>query len=299
MNFNIGSVIKKIRHSKNITQARLAEGSCSIKQLSRIESNQSIPSTLLLQEFSLKLGEDLSMYFHYLDQPDPVKCYLNVVELENHTNTYNYEDVLLKSTDILKHLKPDSSYYYLQMTYYNENSAIHTKKIDHSRVDRLKYALSLSLGISIDLKGMFDGILNSLQYKIISLLILTHLENKEYSEAENLLVSSIESFETFYPKITDTTYPRMIYNLARLQYVKDDYESAAETSLKGIEHCKESNQLSHLAYLSLVRGKSLHKLGLIEEGLKFINLFVYLSDISTNHKDKDHIINNVKLKHNL
>lgn len=299
MEFNIGSVIKKVRQSKNITQAVLADNSCSIKQLSRIESNQSIPSTLLLQEFSLKLGEDLSMFFHYLGQPDPIFCYNTIREIDNLTNLYNYEAALKKSYKILESYTPDKSYYFLQLTYFHENAKSHLKVHDPDTIKKLKYALSLSLNTIEDINDMFNHIINSLQYKIISLIILSHLENKEYDEALKLLEASIASYEKFYLKIEDPTYTKMIYNLARLHFVKDDYVNSAKISLKGIEHCKATNQLSHLAYLSLVRGRSLHNLGDEQEGLKYINLFIYLSDLCSDHKDKEIIIHNVKSRYNM
>lgn len=79
---NIGTVIKKIRCRKKMSQELLSKGLCSRKQLSRIEHNRSNPSSYLLKEFSYRLGENIYKYAEFLYCEDPISMYELVNELE-------------------------------------------------------------------------------------------------------------------------------------------------------------------------------------------------------------------------
>lgn len=88
-----GKVIKELRILKKLTQEQLAEGLCSVKQLSRIENNSSQPTLLLIKEFSFRLGEDLMEYMYYYDLDNPVQWKILIDSLEEKMNFMEYLEV--------------------------------------------------------------------------------------------------------------------------------------------------------------------------------------------------------------
>ena len=66
----IGSVVRKCRIGKGITQERLCEGVCSISTLSRIENGDQYPSRKIFTLLVEKMGEEGILYDDYMGDYD-------------------------------------------------------------------------------------------------------------------------------------------------------------------------------------------------------------------------------------
>ena len=71
MSVSLGTIIRELRMKKGFSQKELAEGICSLKQLSRIENNTSEASAYVIYELSFRLGENLLDYFPYAELEEP------------------------------------------------------------------------------------------------------------------------------------------------------------------------------------------------------------------------------------
>lgn len=58
-----GESLRNIRKRAGFSQKELASGICSQAQISKIEKNIEIPSALILNEISKKLGVDMNYFF--------------------------------------------------------------------------------------------------------------------------------------------------------------------------------------------------------------------------------------------
>jgi transcriptional regulator with XRE-family HTH domain len=68
LNDTLGSKIKRIRKQNNLTQRQLADGICTQALISMFESDETIPSSLVLYKISQKLNVTLNYFF---EDPKP------------------------------------------------------------------------------------------------------------------------------------------------------------------------------------------------------------------------------------
>lgn len=294
MHFNIGNVIKLLRKHKNLTQDALANNICSIKQLSRIESNKSIPTSLLLKEFSYKLGEDISEYFLYLDQDDPILSKQKIVELENFLLSSDYESCFNLSQSCIDDVICRSNFYYRQLLWYKYTAALHLSYIKDPELEDFLSLTMTNLKLST-LDKIFDSFIKPFDYRVISSIILIYLKNNNYDLAKHYLIMTIKSFEKNYIASHDYSYLKALYNLSRIYYMIDkDYEASLHYSSKGLSKCISNGVIYFLDDFCLLKGKSLYHLGKIEEGRELIKTFIYLSKLTDHHKNLERIIVNLK-----
>lgn len=281
----IGNVIKALRILKGLTQSQVSENICSIKQLSRIERNESNPTSYLLSLISERLGHELYEYLPYTTEA-------NAFELKNELSLaidYYHKQHFSKSLDILLNSECLNS---------TENKLINMEMawllgalanyIDVPvKVDENYFIYLLKKQRTfITLDELFGFTLSCLEYKILNSLIVIYLNDKKYKKAELLLLKCIQSYEKYHSKITDTSYVRFIYNLSRLYLILDRYEDAANNSLKGLNHCLKNNSITLFPDLCNLYGRSIYKLDDIDKGKEFIKSYIFFNELlkpSTNY----------------
>jgi len=276
MGIYIGTAISKLRKHKRMTQDQLADGICAVRQLFRIEHNQNSPSAYILSELSYRLGNELFDYIPYSTVEEVYELKQLIDELMRLFNQHNHQAVyeMIKSNPILINTKCDHARMELMWL---RGSLSHYLKVDvevneayHIDTLRIKY----------DINNVFDVFnynVKPLDFRVLNSLVVYYLSKKnDYNLAEQLLLECISSFEKNHNKITDSSYPRFVYNLSRLYLNLNKLEESLVYSKKGIDHLLSNGTIAFLPALYNLHGRALYQNGQEEEGreclLNYVNM---------------------------
>lgn len=276
MEFYLGTAISKIRKNKGLTQGQLAEGICTVRQLFRIEHNQSSPSAFILSELSNRLGNELYDFIPYSTVEEVYELKLKIEELMRLFNLHDHQAVydMMNTDEMLISTKCTHALMELKwlrgsLSHYIDVDVVVDEKY-HLDTLRIMYDIT-------EVEDIFNYNLKPWDYRILNSLIVYYLSQKNnYALAEELLIKSIENFEDSHSKITDSSYPRFIYNLARLYLHSDNLDKSIFYSKKGIDHLLANSSIAFLPPMYNLYGRALYKQGYKEEGreciLNYINM---------------------------
>lgn len=281
-----------------MTQKELAEGICSIKQLRRIEKNESVPNSYLLYEFTLKLGEDLLDYFPYASDPNVYQVKKELDIIYYFYRKKKYKDVLYKieHSYLLKNsenLTVKQEIKWLLGAVSNHIPVLYEVDVEYY-LEILKERYTFN-----DFSDLFMYHLKPLDLKIINAIIVKYLVNNQYDVAENLLIHALNQCETIKTPEYCENYVRFLYNLARLYLKQEKYEASIQLSSEGILRCKDNNCLSYLADLYNIHGQALYEIGKKEEGKEDLKRYIRLRSIFDSGFDYQRIAENIKKKYNM
>jgi len=276
MGIYIGTAISKIRKHKGMTQDQLAAGICAVRQLFRIEHNHNSPSAYILSELSYRLGNELFDYIPYSTVEEVYELKQLIDELMRLFNQHDHQAVydLMNTSELLINTKCNHARMELKWL---RGSLSHYIEVDVEVNEN--YHLD-TLRIMYDINGISDIFQHNLKpwdYRILNSLIVYYLSKKNnYALAEQLLLECIKNFENNHLKITDSSYPRFIYNLSRLYLNLDKLEQSLVYSQKGIDHLLGNGSIAYLPDLYNLHGRALYQQGHEDEGreclLNYVNM---------------------------
>lgn len=101
-NVAIGAKIKELRKKRNLTRSQLAEGICSVSYISRIESGTRCPNSLIIRQFSKKLGISGDYLLRTIESKISIYVYelINKARREMECNRFDVVIELLRDVDI-------------------------------------------------------------------------------------------------------------------------------------------------------------------------------------------------------
>lgn len=256
----IGDLIKKIRLSKSMTQNNLAKGICSVKQISRVEKNQSSPTAYLLHEIANRLGVEIFEYFPYAADP------------------YAYE--LKTEFDILM---------YLYNHHYYQEAALHIISSEYINNSCSLYAnaeqawfigaigLCIDVGIEIDgdyfmsilknlyefnnIEELFSIDMTPLDYRVLDSYLNCCSKQTDINEIIHLLCKAdyLHDIPCSYTK--NTSYIKFVSSLATVLVEEGYYKEARKISSRGIEFSLMSDSYHCMKELRMINRRALHALG--------------------------------------
>ncbi|MBI9010867.1 MAG: helix-turn-helix transcriptional regulator [Clostridiales bacterium] len=274
MGIYIGTAISKIRKNKGMTQDQLADGICAVRQLFRIEHNQNSPSAFILSELSYRLGNELFDYIPYSTVEEVYELKQTIDELMRLFNHHDHQAVykMIKTNPILintkcSHARMELMWLRGSLSHYIEVD-VEVSEAYHLDTLRIKYDIDNAFDV-------FQYNLKPLDFRILNSLVVFYLSKKnDYNLSEQLLLECISSFEKNHNKITDSSYPRFIYNLSRLYLILGKLEDSLFYSKKGIDHLLGNGTIAFLPDLYNLRGRALYKQGYEEEGRECLMNYV-------------------------
>lgn len=100
----VGNKIKELRDKRNMSRAQLAEGICSVSYISRIESGTRCPNSLILRQFSNKLGISGDILLRAIESPTALKTYklINKARINMEYNRFEEVKEIMNSIDLEK-----------------------------------------------------------------------------------------------------------------------------------------------------------------------------------------------------
>lgn len=227
---SIGMKIKELREKRNMTHSQLAEGICSDSYISRIERGTRCPNSLILRQFSQKLGISGDYLLRTMESKISLDIYnlINRARTNLECNQFEAVKVLLSNVDITK---VDSLYdkqiimalNYIAENAISKNRIYSLKKIDEilnityiegSPPTNVEFGLLLEKARNCVLMSDFSEakeILNFLEQESLNIVfyvtmkplidlfitqsILAYHEAR-YQEAENFLTTAILEAKT-------------------------------------------------------------------------------------------------------
>lgn len=292
-----GTIIKKLRIEKKMTQESLCKGLCSIKQLSRIEQNHSNPSIYLFSKFAERLSTELYDFIPYSSE-------LNGFEIKREI------DILYKLFENQQH---SAIYSRIKQSKLLTTNNTHVRKeigwitgaisnyININKIITPEYYFNLlSINYSItEFHELFEMQLKPIDYKILNSIIVLFLKAEDFDYAELLLKKAIANFEEHRKNIFDSCYSRYLYNYSRMKLITNNFLEALILSKKGIEYNLRFNSLSYLADLYNIYGRALHKLKKVPESAIALKTSITLFSIIKTELDTDKLIKHIRNKYKL
>lgn len=89
----IGDIIKHYRIERGLSQDELAEGICSRKYISQLETHQNIPTLFIINALSIKLGVNLYDSYAIMLQHHDIETHKKIVTLNRALAEANYDKI--------------------------------------------------------------------------------------------------------------------------------------------------------------------------------------------------------------
>lgn len=270
----IGSEIKKIRKIKKLTQVQLSNGICNQSEISRIEAGDFFPSIDILYLISSKLQVPISYFFEILSYEDleETKFERNKIETlslnKQYKEIHHYVEILLNKNESLH---PETKKFLLWQKFI---AAYCLNKINSDYCLTELFLLLRSKTFGID-------VLLDLQIKNSIANILA--ENQKYSESiviyEEILSESIGTKEA------DKLRVKVLFNLGKLLYLKEEYKNALQQANQGVELSIFLADMSILGQFYYLKGSVMEELSFpvteISQNFKKAQLFFELLNLKT------------------
>lgn len=253
----IGSVVRKCRIGKGITQERLCEGVCSISTLSRIENGDQYPSRKVFTLLVEKMGEEGILYDDYMGDYD-----YEVFNLSRMTINYLERNEKSKAEiciDKLRYItsegqdfnnKENSIYKFVELLFASVELELHNKGRDSVELIQYGYYLCEEVGrlLGICKKTRTDdgkAVLDKIEVRMYNLVGIGKFLQKDYKDAIDIWVKLVNGYKEkscdgiMYPKELASLYCNISAALSGLEM----YDEAEMFSERGLRYCFEGGGL--------------------------------------------------------
>lgn len=273
-----GESLKNIRKRAGLSQKELASGICTQAQISKIEKNDEIPSALVLQGISKKLGVDMNYFFDI--QESHKTEYVNSIknEVRNLKRKKNYSDLQKLISKARKNpLFQEGEN--LKFLLWHEAICIHYVDKDSIRaMELLKNAIQLN-------PFKKEHYFKEVDIEIINSLAVLQKELSIVEESEGNFKKALALSKQI-PRLTDPTTTielRTFFGLAQLYTDTSRYQESLRLSQKGIKLCGKLETLYLLGHFHYQVGENLAKMGEKSEAKKSFDKASLIFQLQDNH----------------
>lgn len=246
MEFKFGNALKELRFKYELSQKNLAKGICDQGLVSRIENDDTIPSSYVLIMFARKLGIGVEHFiklsetsnFHYYDE---VKK-----QAESLLKSKKYEELSI----FFKYEKQNPLFSYGQgyryMLWLEGNCLYYVDRQPNNAINTYKKALELS-DTSKKTHSNFDlRVLNSLA----SLYAQENMCDEAYNIYEDLIDYTNRNNSVDHKILLD-----ILYNFSNVLISLEKYNYAYDLCRKGIKFCERQDSLYLLGNFYFNKGE--------------------------------------------
>lgn len=247
----LGDEIKRIRKSKNMTQADLAKGICTQATISGIESGRTFPSIDILYYLSLRLQVSMDYFFEKI-----------TFRQEQYVNdTYAYIEELIKRENFEELLELVNFELNRPSGYKDESLILYLKwqrAISSYELERINWEDCVQ-----DLENLLNSNHYSIKQQFMNIRIKNSLgnvlaKNGEYSKALKIyqeILNEEVNMEGFH-KMKLKAY----FNMSKVYYEMEKYSSSHLYAMEGIKFSLSKEDISILGSLYVQAGQSLFRL---------------------------------------
>ena len=292
--YEIGTLIRKLRKQKGISQEDLAYPILDRSTLSKIERGKATPHTKTLEYLLERLGLDHSELIKKFLAPDDLEAHLVVEEL-----------TVLLST-VVRSIPPEDKKIFsnkvsglIEQLESNQEFAAHplnrqfildararlafNLKEDDKAAALAKEALEIVVPNFCE-KDIGSYYLNRTCMNMINLLALIHNEAGRFTEAIDILYGLKEYIYNTYNELRARANDGApaIMNLAMTLVKANRPQEAYDLCEEGIQLCLKSRVYFFFKGLAWQQARALFKLGKVEEGVELSRKLYYAFDV---HRD--------------
>ena len=276
---HMGHVIRALRLLKGMTQRELAEGICSIKQLSRIERGASITNLMFVHQFSEKLGENLNDFFLISHSKDPIKMLKALKQLEALYLQQNYSEILAYIKHIESHDPEDWEFNNTKqlMLWYKGVALANTHEVE---IDETYYLELLKLSTHKPIDELCRSYMNTNEFRIVHSYIASLCRKGSFETAKELLKKISESIKRNYFRYENNIYNEMLYNLTKIYIHEADFDKAVEVAESGIKNSVKNNCIAGIPDFCFMIGLAYQRKGDEVVAIKHYNRFLNLLQVT-------------------
>jgi transcriptional regulator with XRE-family HTH domain len=271
-----GESLRSIRKRAGFTQKELAAGICTQAQISKIEKDNEIPSAIILNKISKKLGVDMNYFFEI--QESHKKDYIKKIKeevrlLKKEVKYAELLELILRTKDNeifqegenLKFLKWHEA---ICIFYLERNSEKAIELLNEIRQNH------------DDEKGHFP---KEMDIEILNSFAILQKDLRNFGEAEICFQEALELLKQF-PRLKDPTIElRILFGLAQVYTETGRYQDSLKLSQKGIKICNELEMLNLLGHFHYQVGENLARLGDKVEAKKEFDKASLIFQLQDNH----------------
>lgn len=271
---HFGELLKEIRTANNITLEQLADGICSVRQLSRIERGENNPSLYILHNISIKLNIDLQEYYRIHFSSGSFEAYDYKSKLEQlliNSDLYGVRD-LINKVENQEHFKSGENRQYI---IYGKALCIANLDKDYEQSNRLCIEGLLIEDPLFNINKFEDKIYSNIGLTMINLIAVNYNKMDQYEKSFEIfkslfLVLENHIFNAPFSMYNSMTFEKKLFqstscNLSIIYSDKEQYDMAMEYVNKGISFSIKENYMRFLPELLAQKSRLLYKIGNLEE----------------------------------
>ncbi|WP_171038260.1 helix-turn-helix domain-containing protein [Aquibacillus sediminis] len=251
--YKLSEAIKRLRKELKMTQKQLAEGICTQAQISKLENQEELPSSITLYQIAQKLEVDVEYFFREIDNERI--DYIEEVQSLARKYIRNKNYPLLKELidDEFKNDLFQSNKEYQQFLLWHKGICIYY--IEKNKSKSLE-TLNEAIALTHDQQRKFY---TEREIEILNSIAIIYNEEKDFVQSLQLYEEAIYYIEKL-PKLKDITiYLRLLYGAAKQQLKLDNIQKSLSFSEKGIHLCRNNESLYLLGELYYEKARCLAK----------------------------------------
>jgi len=288
--YHIGSLIKRLRKQKKISQEELAYSIMDRATLSKIESGKVMPNKKNIEALFERLGYNPNNIADFLldDESAAIKKITDELEgsLINVGALGEADSLLKRAIDLLEKLENNANFMssVLNKQYFMTYKAIldyYTKKADaKSTMAMLIDAIKISIPEYCD-RYIEDYHITRQDLRILNVIALIHYDEGRLDDSISVMRGLKNNMDNHC--IDENTlgqnYPTIVYNLAICLTEAEKYEEAIKMCDHGADSCKKTGYLFMMPLLVWQKTLCLFKLGAREECERLARQVFYTADM--------------------
>lgn len=292
---NVGNILKKIRKKRGLTQSKLADGICSRRYVSYIETGTVLPSLYYLIRFCKKLNINLSIFMDYLNYTNPVWVYGVKEKVDNLKSHYKYNQLHI----YIKELKYNINFTNVESIQYimwHEGIYEYVTQNYNAAIDLFKYCLNIN-----DIKELKHKNHSYQELEIINSYSICLFEKGDIENSIELLIHINDYLHEDIPSAFKTyrLNVKVLYNLSKALNLIGKYKLSQEYIEKGISMCIKYNSMYYLGELYYQKATNYICLNQKGNAIDYFIKSYNILDIQNNSFLKDILLKKTKEKYNI
>lgn len=272
---SIGQTIKNLRKIAGLSQRELAKDICSQAQISKIETNDELPSSYILNKLTKRLGVDLNYFFEIQETPR----FDYVMDIKAQIRELIRERDYQKISEIISNEKENllfQSTENKQFLLWHEAICIHYLENGSSKaLEQLHKALNLTYTHN---KKFYQ----ENEIEILNSMAIVQKDLQRYEEAEQNFREGLRLLN-YIPKLNNKLIKiRLIYGLSKLLTKLERYHESIDYCNEGILLCKKNETLYLFGELQYQLGSNLAELGDYKGAELHYNKAINIFDLQDN-----------------
>ncbi|UCZ54171.1 helix-turn-helix transcriptional regulator [Bacillus shivajii] len=272
-NWQVGNVIRMLRTANNFSQSDIADGICTLSEISQIEDNIKSPDSNTLHLLANRLGVDMNFFFEELESPKIHYAEDTIYLIRKFVEEKKYEEV----GQVIENERHNPIFHkprFKQVILWHEALVVNYVKGDFKTALKLLYQAL----------NMYQPSIHYTETQIQILVSLGNLygENDHHAKAQSYYEKAILNYEKLTKLECPKIFLRILYNLTLTFIREHKYEDALSRCEQGLQLCKETKSLYLLGEFHYQMANIHWFTGRLEEANKEMTIAATIFDYTDN-----------------